>query len=378
MSDRFDLSDFLEPVDNSPLPSRDGYREGQLGMYVDAYEGELPSIEQADIVLVGCGESRGDFGGGFDHSGPNAIRRQLYALYHWHRHIRVADLGNIREGSSLADSYAALRTVVSEACGSGRKVVILGGSHDLTMAQYDVYRSKNRLVEATVVDAYIDLAIDLPVKSRHFLMEMLTGDPNCIRHYNHIGFQSYLVHPQMLETMDKLRFDCHRLGRVRESIDEMEPAIRNSQMVSFDLAAMQHASAPGMSSLPNGLNGEEACMLSGFCGSSTTLDSFGIYGYDHSGDPHGLAARQVAQMVWYFMDGVRRGLSESSFDDPGGFIEYHTAFAQVETVFIQSRRTGRWWMRMPDGSSLACTHRDYLLAGNNEIPERWLRAQERN
>jgi arginase family enzyme len=377
MSDRFDLADFLEPVDNSPLPSRDGYREGQLGKYVDAFEGELPSIEDADLVIVGCGESRGDAGGVFDHAAPNAVRRQLYALYHWHSHIRVADLGNIREGSSTSDSHAALRTVVSEACGSGRKVVILGGSHDLTMAQYEVYRSKNRFVEATVVDAYIDLAIDLPVKSRNFLMEMLTGDPNCIRHYNHIAFQSYLVHPNMLETMDKLRFDCHRLGRVRESIEEMEPAIRNSHMLSFDLAALQQAYAPGSASLPNGLTGEEACILTGYCGSSETLDTFGIYGYDPSGDPQGIAARQAAQMVWYFMDGMRKGMAESTFDDPAGFIEYHTAFAEVETVFLQSRRTGRWWMRMPDGGRIACTQGDYLQASNDEIPERWLRAQER-
>ena len=36
-------------------------------------------------------------------------------------------------------------------------------------------------------------------------MEMLTGEPNMVRHYNHIGFQSYFVHPRMLETMDKLQ-----------------------------------------------------------------------------------------------------------------------------------------------------------------------------
>jgi hypothetical protein len=34
-------------------------------------------------------------------------------------------------------------------------------------------------------------------------------------------------------------------------------------------------------------------------------------------------------------------------------------------------------MRMPDGGRIACTQRDYLQASNDEIPERWLRAQER-
>ena len=39
---------------------------------------------------------------------------------------------------------------------------------------------------------------------QNFFMEMLTGEPNYIRHYNHVAFQSYFVHPHMLETMDKL------------------------------------------------------------------------------------------------------------------------------------------------------------------------------
>ena len=37
----------------------------------------------------------------------------------------------------------------------------------------------------------------------HFLVELFTGMPNHLKHYNHIGFQSYFMHPQMLETIDK-------------------------------------------------------------------------------------------------------------------------------------------------------------------------------
>src|SRR5258707_1273595 len=98
----------------------------------------------------------------------------------------------------------------------------------------------------------IDLYLDSPFRHENFLMEMLTGEPNYIRHYNHIGFQSYFVHPRMLETMDKLRFDCYRVGSVKENIDEMEPVIRNSNMLSFDITAMAHAYAPANTISPNG------------------------------------------------------------------------------------------------------------------------------
>jgi hypothetical protein len=75
------------------------------------------------------------------------------------------------------------------------------------------------------------------LRSENFPLDMLTGEPNMIRHYNHIGFQSYFVHPRLLETMDKLRFDCFRVGIVKENIEEMEPVIRNSHMMSFDISA---------------------------------------------------------------------------------------------------------------------------------------------
>ncbi|MCR6719410.1 MAG: arginase family protein [Chitinophagaceae bacterium] len=103
----------------------------------------------------------------------------------------------------FTDTYAALRMVVNELINAGKLVLIIGGSHDLTLGQYQAYAENKRLIEASCVDALIDLNIDSPFRHENFLMEMLTGDPNYIRHYNHIGFQSYYVHPRMLETMDK-------------------------------------------------------------------------------------------------------------------------------------------------------------------------------
>jgi hypothetical protein len=227
------------------------------------------------------------------------------------------------------------------------------------------------------VDALIDLNIDSPFRHENFLMEMLTGEPNYIRHYNHLAFQSYYVHPRMLETMDKLRFDCFRVGSVKENIEEMEPVIRNSSLFSFDISAIAHAYAPANSISPNGLNGEEACVLMRYAGMSPNVTSIGIYGYDVQHDKDELTAKQIAHMIWYVLDGRSRGKKEAELDQKDSFNEYHLAFAEVETIFLQSKKTGRWWMQLPDKRFIACSYKDYLLASSNEIPERWLRAQER-
>jgi hypothetical protein len=223
----------------------------------------------------------------------------------------------------------------------------------------------------------IDINLDSPFRADNFLMELLTAEPNYLRHYNHIAFQSYFVHPRMLETMDKLRFDCFRVGHVKEHLEEMEPVIRNCSFLTLDISAMANSAAPANTISPNGLNGEEACTLMQYAGMSHNIRTVGLYGYRPEQDHEQLTAKQLAQMMWYLMDGRSRGSREAMIDERDDFNEFHTAFAEVETVFLQSKKTGRWWMQLPDKNFIACSYKDYLLASSNEIPERWLRAQER-
>jgi len=378
MSDYLNISDFLSTVDLDEISHNEDFKDGQLGKSISIYRDEFPELDDVNIVLVGCGEQRGSGMIGPESTAPDVIRRHFYQLFYWHTDIKIADIGNIRAGASFTDSYAALRTVVRELIADGKTVVILGGSHDLTLPQYQAYTDSNKTIEVSCVDALIDLNLDSPFRHENFLMEMLTSEPNYVRHYNHIAFQSYYVHPRMLETMDKLRFDCFRVGHVKETIDEMEPVIRNSDLLSFDISAIANSYAPANTVSPNGLTGEEACLLLRYAGLSHNLKSAGIYGYNPHHDKDELTAKQVSQMLWYMLDGRSRGTREAQLNEKDSFNEYHIAFAEVDTVFLQSKKTGRWWMQLPDKHYIACSYKDYLLASSNEIPERWLRAQERS
>lgn len=371
------IVDFLEPVNSYELSNDEGFKDTQLGRHINAFEEEFPDISTVDMVLVGCGEMRGE-GGVNNTDGPNAIRSEFYKLFHWHKNVTVADIGNVKVGASIQDSYAALKTVVSELIEQGKRVVILGGSHDVTLAQYAAYTHLEKIIEATCVDARIDLNMDSVLPSDNFLMEMLTGVPNFIRHYNHLGFQSYFVHPHMLEVIDSLRFDCFRVGKIKENIEEMEPPIRNSHLFSFDIAAIQNAHAPANRLTPNGFTGEEACTLMQYAGMSQNVSSIGIYGFNSDLDEHSLTAKQISHLLWYIMDGIHKGKQESALEERDNFFEFTMAFAEVETVFLQSKKTGRWWMQINNDKFVACSKLDYLIACNNEMPERWLRAMERS
>jgi arginase family enzyme len=371
------IIDFLDPISIAEISLDAGYKEGQIGKLIKIFENDFPDLDETQMVLVGCGEQRGN---ALLHSSnaANTIRNEFYSLYYWHQDIKLADIGNVKIGKSLNDTYAALKMVVHELVMQGKLVVILGGSHDLTLSQYYAFADDKRLIDAVGVDAVIDINIESPFRSDNFLMELLTAEPNYMRHYNHIGFQSYFVHPRMLETMDKLRFDCFRVGHVKEHIEEMEPVIRNCHIFSLDISVLAHAFAPANNLTPNGLNGEEVCTLMQYAGMSPNMQTVGIYGYRPEKDFENLTAKQISHMLWYLMDGRSRGNKEAFMDEKESFNEYHTAFAEVETVFLQSKKTGRWWMQLPDKQFIACSYKDYLLASSNEIPERWLRAQERS
>jgi len=373
----YDLHQYLSPLNAAEISGDTAYNDSQLGSVIKLNEEDIPDLSDVDIVIVGVNEFRGNGFISTDNS-ADAIRKKFYELHYWHKEISIADIGNIKSGASLYDSYSALTIVLKELFQLHKTVVIIGGSHDNTLAQYFAYKDLNKIIDATIVDATIDLRSESTLRSENFLMEMLTGEPNMVRHYNHIAFQSYFVHPRMLESMDKLRFDCFRVGTVKEDLDEMEPVIRNCDLFSFDIAAIKNSDAPAVTASPNGLTGEEACTLARFAGMSASLSSFGVYGYDASKDHQRLTALQIAQMLWYFIDGRNRIRKESLLHEAQDFNQFHTAFAEVDTVFLQSKKTGRWWMQLPDKKMIACSYKDYLFASNNEIPERWLRAQERD
>lgn len=374
-----DIQDFLTPVNFYEIINDEPLTDGHIGKHIDVFYDSFPNIDQSDIVILGVPEYRGNGNREEVENGPDIIRKKFYKLHLWHSDFKLADLGNVKQGIELADTYAALKTVLSELIHAGKKVIILGGTHDLTLAQYEAYKVLEKTIEVSCVDAAVDLHGESNIRSENFLLDLLTGEPNLVKHYNHIGFQSYFVHPRMMETMDKLRFDCFRVGRVQEMIEDMEPPIRHTNLFSFDINAIKHSDAPAGRMSPNGLTGTEACTLMRYAGMSNNLSTAGIYGYIPHLDRGGLTAMQIAQMMWYFIDGYHR-LQQDVVpgENNNAFIEYLTAFSQVETTFVQSKKTKRWWMKMPDSRWVACSQKDYIEASANLYPERWLRIQERD
>lgn len=373
-----DLSAFFEPTHFIETIQPGTYQPMQLGANIRCATGNSFDWEDAEIVIVGCGEWRGADASMAYSNSADVVREQLYKLFYWHSNVVIADAGNIRQGARVGDTRAALLAVLQEIHSAGKIALVIGGSHDLTLQQYDVFKKASQMIVATVADMLIDLDEAEETNSGSFLMEMLTETPNFLSHYSHLAFQSYYAHPHMVETLDKLRFDFYRLGKVRERIEDIEPVLRTSNLFSFDMNAVRYSDAPAnINGSPNGLNGEEACLLTRYAGMSNNLSSFGIYGYNDLNDTHNMTAKLISQMIWYFVDGYLVRKTEAKLTEREEFMVFTVAFTENEAVFLKSKRTNRWWMRLPDLTYVPCSYNDYLEASQDQIPERWLREQER-
>ncbi len=373
-----ELLNYTSPLRHSDIEQHD-YLPTQLGSQVKYITAENTDIDNIDLIIIGCGEMRGQAPGSSYSNGPDIIRDELFKLHYWHNEIKIGDIGNIIEGASVNDTRAALKTLLTELYLMNKKVLLLGGSHDLTLQQYEVFKSQEKVIDFTVIDMLADLNDTPGMRYDNYLLEALTASPNFVRNFNLIGFQSYYVNPHVIETFDKLRFDCVRLGKARENIEQLEPLLRSSDAASLDINCVKYSDASAnKNGSPNGFSGDEICKITRFAGMSEKLASFGIYGYIPENDEHNMTAKLISQMIWYYIDGLYIQKEESPISDKSQFLEYHITFTDNDTVFYKSKKTNRWWMKLQDETVIPCSYQDYITACNNEIPERWLREMERS
>ncbi len=384
-----DISVFLVP---SPVwENQEEVSPSQLGKTVSFYTGDEAQLDNKRIAIVGVREERNAVQNAGTMAGPDAIRKYLYKLFAWDENIGVIDLGNIEPGNEISDTYYALNQTCQFLLKKNIIPVIMGGSQDLTYANYLAYEQMEQTVNVVTIDQRLDFGESSEdLSSFGYLNKIVMHRPNYLFNYGNIGHQRYLVQPDLLKLVDNMYFDAYRLGDMQPVPQKAEPILRNADIVSFDISAIRMSEAPGSGNAgPNGFYGQEAAQLCRYAGMSDKLTSFGIYEFNPAMDRDGQTAHLIAQMIWCFIEGV----SQRKMDYPiGDYSEYYKYIVPMtesdhEIIFYKSTKTDRWWMDVPypAGKSrdyerhhlVPCTYEEYQQATNEEMPDRWWRTYQK-
>lgn len=378
--------DFLEPISNEFVAVLKSLSSQQLGSKVVFHTQEdFPDLDKVKIALIGVLENRGsDI---ISNSGDLTVfRRELYSMFPGNWDATIADLGDILPGNSKEDTYFALRKVVSDLIKKKIIPIIIGGSQDLTYSMYRAYDELEQMVNLVAIDSKFDFGKEEEeMSSNSYLSQMIIDEPNNLFNFCNIGYQTYYNSQEEIDLVQKLFFDGYRLGEVSNNIAIAEPVFRDADFVSLDLNAVKSADSGNFVSFaPNGFNGKEICALARYAGISDKVSMFGIFNHHNSHQESIL----ITQIIWYFIEGYHYRSKEYPFGSRENYIKYSVPIEDETLVFYKSDKTDRWWIEIPFVSNgnnklkrntlLPCSYEEYLGACNQELPERWWKAQRKN
>jgi arginase family enzyme len=378
--------DFLEPIDTEILELVQGLTSQQLGSKVVFHtKDQFPDLNKINIAVIGVLESRGS-GEKTENVDLSAIRKELYTMFPGNWDASIADLGDILAGNSIEDSYFALRKVVSNLIKKKIIPIVIGGSQDLTFALYRAFDELEQMVNLVSIDSKFDFGKENDeVSASSYLTKIIIDEPNNLFNYCNIGYQTYYNSQEEIDLVEKLFFDGYRLGEISNNIALAEPVFRDADVVSLDLNSVKSSDSGNFNTFaPNGFNGKEICSLSRYAGISYKVSIFGIFNHNNSAQESVL----IAQIIWYFIEGFHYRSNEYPFGSRENYIKYIVPLEEEVLIFHKSDKTDRWWIEIPfisNGNNklkrntlLPCSYDEYLGACNQELPERWWKAQRKN
>lgn len=373
-----DLLHYFDPIDFELFETADwANKKHTLGSLLKKNQEKL-SPEKADLILIGIKEDRNAIVPGSAQA-PDEIRKQLYNLNRIGPRFKILDLGNLKLGQTINDSYFALRDISEFILENRQTLVVLGGSQDLTFGMTKAFEGK--IYNMVTVDPKFDFRKGIKTINSENYLNLIFEKQKNLYSYTSIAYQNYLVDATDVDLYNNYHWDVKRLGQIRYNLTSVEPILRNAHVFSFDMNSVRYQDASGQTMCsPNGLYSEEACQIARYAGSGDELNLAGFFNLIPQYDASGISSALMAQIVWHFLEGFVQRKPEDPTEDSEDFNQYMVDMANISMtlVFFQSRMSGRWWMEISDFENrknetyvIPCDEDDYKNAAHGEIPDRW-------
>jgi arginase family enzyme len=376
----------------SPLHRTEEQNTLKIGGSVQRHtENGFPEIDKGGVAIIYVPEFRGDNELKGKEIYPESFRSYLNDLFigqDWN--MPIYDLGDILPGNDLNDTYFAVAQVVAELVKKKVVPIVVGGSQDLTIALYKGYEKLEQTINLCCVDHKLDLGDpETETHSDGFVSQLLLQRPCYLFNHANIGLQAPFASKAEFDLFDKLYFDICRLGEFNADFKKAEPHLRNSDILSVDFRSIRASELLNVNyASPNGFYADQMCQITKYAGISDKLTSFGIFNYLPEKNA-GTTSFVVAQMIWYFMDGISQRKGDFPIGSKKDYLKFtvHLEEIKEDLIFYKSNRSERWWMEVPYPPKqgvkyerhhlVPCDKEDYELAMKSEIPNLWWKTYQK-
>jgi arginase family enzyme len=372
------IYELLKPIDNDLVKYIDGLQSQCISKKVTFFSGgDFENNGRYHIAIIGIGDNRGN-AEGVSIVDISKIRKSWYGLYPGNWGVNIIDLGNIVAGERLEDTYFLVKSLVADLIKQGVIPVLLGGSQDMTYAMYRAYDTLEQSVNLVSIDSKLDLSKTEGDIANSYLTRIIVEEPINLFNFSNIGYQTYFNAQEEIDLIGSLFFEAYRVGEISHNIKLAEPVLRDADIVSIDMTCVKSGDSGNFEFFnPNGFDGREICALARYSGLSDRVSSFGIFNYNNYKNETLL----IAQMLWYFVEGVNYRSNEYPFVSKSSYMKYIVPIEGYDDlIFFKSDVSERWWieaslvtLESERKVLLPCSYEDYESAINQIVPERWWR-----
>ncbi len=325
-------------------------------------------IELYDVVIIGIPDATNSPYNLSCALAPDIVRSQFHNLRRTERELSILDLGNVK-GQTVNDKYFAVRETVSELIRKDVIVFFIGGSQDFLMPVIESFKKNDTCV--SIIDYKVDYSSEQGDYSSDSFLSGLKDAAEV--KLNIIGAQNYYIGNTHKEFIEEQNGNLVRLNEVKgNKINFIEPYLRDSDIVSFDIGAIEDSVISYHKALNvNGFTALEACQILWYSGWSSEMKVCGIseYAPELNNTENTVL---IAQMLWHFLEGVSYKVVDipSKSENNCKIFIVHLQDYGIDLRFYKNKATNRWWVEVPSYQKkkiIACCEEHYNEAKKGEL-----------
>ena len=287
--------------------------------------------------------------------------------------IKIIDFGILKKGYSEPDTKFAIEQIINKLSAFGILVICVGGNSALTNTVYDAINDNTDFLNIVSVDKHIGINDDKnSINNNNYLSHLIMNDNSKLNFFCNIGYLRHLNPIEKIDLVKKIKFDLFSLGDLRNDFDEVEPILRDANILNFSLESLQSNIINFKLTSTNGLSAHEACKLSRYAGLSSSMKVV-MFGNVKSTLE---CSYILSEMVWYTIEGCNnRYLDDFSKDHDFNF--YNIEVDGHNLRFYHNKISNRWWVEYVDKlitsykkNIIPCSKNDYKLAQSSTISDR--------